>query len=158
MADSSTERSRRRRAHARGDHVLCDPARCHALPESLAELDPPVEVGATEAALRLFVDTLDVPPGDARSVIAQAGLELAHLVDSGQGQAVAAARELRQYVGWMREFGEQGDGLDKVRAQRALRRVDSFLSTAGDGPVGLPGEHYVLEGPDALQGLGDESA
>lgn len=49
MADSSTERSRRRRAHAKGDHSLCKPDRCrHALGSAEPE---PVEVEADEPEL-----------------------------------------------------------------------------------------------------------
>ncbi len=130
MADSSTDRSRRRRAHARGDHVLCDPARCKVLPVTLAENDPPAEAGPVEAALALFADSLTVPKSDPRAVIVACAMELARALDASQGKDVAwIAREMRNYVSWMGDFGQTADALDTIRAQRALRRVDGVLAS-----------------------------
>jgi hypothetical protein len=130
MPDSPAQRARRHRAHVNGDHVWCKPGRCSALPATLAELDPPPEVGPVEGALRLFADSLTVRNDDPRNVITQAALRLGRALDEAPGKETAAiSRELRVYVGYMADFGQQPDQLDELRAKRALSRVDSVLSS-----------------------------
>jgi hypothetical protein len=79
MPDSPAERARRARAHARGDHVLCRPEHCKALPATLAELDPPEEVGPVEAAWQLYASSLTAPANDPRSVIVAYAMRLARV-------------------------------------------------------------------------------
>lgn len=129
MADSAADRSRRARAHRRGDHSLCDPVRCaaRAAPVRVVEGGPGPGEGV-ETAVLLWTEMLDIGDVDPRRPLVSAALALGRAVDqAGPGQLPALVRELRMFVGWMSEFEREADELDKIRARVAQKRVVSLL-------------------------------
>lgn len=129
MADSDAERQRRARAHRRGDHTSCDPVRCaaRAAPVRVVE-GGPGPGGPVETAVLLWTETLDIADVDPRRPLVAAALALSRAVDqAAPGQLPPLVRELRMLTGWMSEFEQQADELDKIRAEVAHRRVTTLL-------------------------------
>lgn len=140
MADSAAERQRRAYAHKRGNHSLCDPARCRAArggdgaePEEPApvpavpEPDPEKAAGGIEKAVASFVESLGYPDDDPRAILGQVAVQLARRVDES-GALPAAVRELRVLLAQIAEVPNGGAGpVDEVRLQRSRRRLDSLI-------------------------------
>jgi hypothetical protein len=108
---------------------------------------PPPEVGPVEAALQLFASSLTVREDDPRAIIVAAALKLSRALDQAQGKDTSGiARELRSFVGYMGDFGQQADALDEVRAKRALRRVALVLPEPGRELVETAGDDWIDDG------------
>lgn len=129
MTDSdSALRSKRYRAHKRGDHRLCDPSRCRArrVAESTAVAFGEDGYEPTETATQAvdaLVGALAFSEDDPRSVMAVIARRLAVAFD--EAPTAAIARELRGTVAWLAERpNEAADQLDELRARRLVRLVD----------------------------------
>jgi hypothetical protein len=126
MADSAALRSRRKRQHAAGNHVLCRDGRC----ESVA-LPPDGRValpGMVEAAVRAFVARRQFEPGDHRGVSSVVAIRLAQVVDL-EG-APMAARELAGVVKYLADWGDLpggGDVLDELNARGHVASLDAVM-------------------------------
>lgn len=140
MPDSPAERQRRAYAHKRGNHSMCNPARCRArrgvdeaVPAepapvpAVAEPDPGTVPGGIEKAVTAFVGSLGYPEGDPRAILGQVAVQLAKRVDES-GALPAAVRELRVLLAQIAEVPNGGPGsVDEVRLQRSRRRLDSLI-------------------------------
>lgn len=144
---SAAERQRRSRAHRKGDHSLCDPARCDGsgvvtaegsvttpVPSHVTELqvaaptDPDAEPGEIEIEVRTFVAGLKFADGDPRRVLGSIAVQLGRRVDQ-TGAAPAAIRELRVLLAQISELPEAEAGpVDGTRARRAARRIGTILT------------------------------
>jgi hypothetical protein len=103
MADSDAVRSRRKRAHAQGDHSLCRSGKCAqgVYPRPVAYLPDPV------------LDTGELDP--AAELRALAGrLAAAYAADTGNA---ALARELRATLLAIPEARDEFDPLEALRAR-----------------------------------------
>ncbi|HET8642955.1 MAG TPA: hypothetical protein VFM37_13535 [Pseudonocardiaceae bacterium] len=150
---TAAERQRRSRAHKRGEHGLCDPARCDAragvtrpvdagasvtpavttpAAAAAAEPDPvaPHRPGEIETEVAEFVAQLQFDDGDPRRVLARIAVMLARKVDAASATA-GAVRELTVLLGQLAEIPEQPAGpLDGIRARKATRRINQLVQRA----------------------------
>ena len=129
MSDSSTTRSRRARAHARGDHGGCDPARCTraALSDAL-DTASPVPSDVSQAVADLVAARPSAAPGDARAVLAAVAVRLADALGSSPAASVAGiSRELVSVLNHLEESSVPLDVVDDIRARQALRRAKYLL-------------------------------
>lgn len=150
---TAAERQRRSRAHRRGDHSLCDPARCDGFgpaPAVTAAVTPPpapavtpasppaqAETGAEEkpaggieTATAAYVEMLGLEAGDPRMILGRIAVQLARRVDDS-GALPAAVRELRVLLTQLSEVpGQPGGPVDELRVRRAQRRLDQMLANA----------------------------
>jgi hypothetical protein len=127
MADSAALRSRRKRQHAAGNHVLCVEGRCDsvALPPDGKVAGP----GMVEDAVRAFVARRHFGEGDARGVSCVVAIRLAQVVDL-EG-APMAARELAGVVKYLSDWGELpggGDVLDELNARGHVQALDAVMA------------------------------
>ena len=146
MADSAALRVRRSRLHKKGDHSLCDPARCAstvadtsvttsdpalAVPTSSPSDSKPAEstdAGGIETMARLFVDSLPYPPTDPRAMLGEIAVMLARRVDQ-DGAVPAAVRELRTLLMQLAEAPNGPAGaVDEARLKSAQRKIDGLLA------------------------------
>ena len=87
----------------------------------------PLPSGSVAEALEVFLDEVEYPPADPRSVIATVARLLAAELD--RAPSVSVARELRGHVGWLSESPNSDPGaVDEIRARRAARRVELMLT------------------------------
>lgn len=139
MADDEATRSRRKRAHARGDHSLCG-ARCRQrLPlaaeaaEPVAEASPAGDTspGGIEQAVAAYVAALPFAASDPRAILGQLAVKLARHVD-GAVSLPAAVRELRVVLAQIAEVpGQPAGQVDEIRLRRAQRLLDTMLAQIG---------------------------
>lgn len=88
------------------------------------------DLGEIEAETQAFVDRLDFPDTDPRSIIGRIAVKLARRVDDG-GANTSAIREFRVLLMQLAEVPDQPAGpLDGQRARRAVRRIDQLLRAA----------------------------
>src|SRR5262245_15188368 len=97
MSDSDALRQRRRRAHSRGDHWLCDSRRCPAAAAAAGDGQPaaaPEPGPGVTPLIEAFAAELRLAEGDPRAVIAALALGLARRADAGE-KSLLLYRELR---------------------------------------------------------------
>jgi hypothetical protein len=128
MADSNAQRQRRKRAHRKGDHLLCSLDRC---PDLLANL-PSGRVAVVAAKL---VEGLGLAEDDPRRLDAEVLLALAPRVERGD---TTAARELRRVAAALQldQASAQLDFVDVLRERRRRRRAAQGWSRLGMGQPG----------------------
>ncbi len=129
VADSVALRSRRKRAHAKGDHSLCEPGRCPEAGRAAAAriLAAAPEAGPAAPSLTAAVASLVVglPAGDpARDVLSASLQRCAEEIDAA-GATAPLLRELRVTLAALCPpvRGPQPDWLDELHAKRAARRA-----------------------------------
>ncbi|UGY93408.1 hypothetical protein [Streptomyces gobiensis] len=131
--DSEALRSRRSRAHRRGDHTLCIEDRCgHAGIDTRSVAA--IEGESVASAVAEFVDKMPPgPAGGAQTVMGRVALRLAKAIDGDPPSLPGLCRELGVVMGQLGETGEDESQLDEVRARRAARRVELLIGTASEG-------------------------
>jgi hypothetical protein len=99
-------------------------------PQVTAPVAKPKKAGEVEVEVSTFVASLKFPDGDPRRVLGSIAIRLARRVDQS-GAAPAAIRELRVLLAQISEVPDAPAGpLDRSRAQRATRRIDTLLAAA----------------------------
>lgn len=136
MPEDSAMRSRRYRAHRRGDHSLCGP-KCRAAVVSRAVAgELPALGGVTEAVVE-FADGLlpHWPSSDPRRISLSAAYRLAVMVDAGDAP-VAAVRSLQDIVAWLAlQPNEAANPVDELRARRHARVVAALAGLTAEPPA-----------------------
>ncbi len=137
MADSSTDRSRRARAHAKNDHSLCRPQRCPVVQAHLRDEHSQCSAEHCEAARRALdsaapaCGTPAPPPPDD-----EPGFEVrsSALRDGDEHEFGPAGRVLWEAVNPNGELGALQVALlrEACRTADRLRALDAQLN--GDGP------------------------
>ncbi|MCX5607190.1 hypothetical protein OHB39_06280 [Streptomyces sp. NBC_00047] len=124
--DSEALRTRRHRAHNRGDHSLCRPGVCPFVDgDSAPRFEMPAE-SAGESVMEAVLAFIDgIPPGQdggPQIVMARCAVKLAAAIDGGAPGLPALVKQLAEVMGHIAESQEE-DGLDDVRARHHARRV-----------------------------------
>lgn len=159
MGTTAAERQRRSRAHRKGDHQFCDPARCDGQPavtDTASDAQPvtepapePVtpapaepdeaepaeyEPGETERDVSDFIKDLEFPEGDPRRILCRIAVKAARRVDQvdlSAREATSAIRQMMTILGQLAEIPDQPAGpLDGVRARAAVRRIGTATRRA----------------------------
>jgi hypothetical protein len=136
VADSSAERSKRRRKHLADDHSDCHPSRCPAKAAGArsALSESGTDQAATEygTATRSAADALAplaFKPGDPRHLIAVTVIQLARQFDTMPTPGVAA--EMRRQIEWLLMRADQeADAVDEIRATIARKHADALIDYA----------------------------
>lgn len=161
MADSPAVRTRRSRAHARGDHSLCNPDRCADAGEPLPSSSTGDELGERGARLwREMTSQVAAPLGPAQLVLLEEACRMADRLDRLNG--VLCSREEETWLRFdVREDGTEVrvviDGvLSEARQQATALRglVAELARTAGRVPKPLPGPNGSA-GTGAQSGVAD---
>ena len=136
--DDNATRQRRKRMHAKGDHSICDRARCpdrrraEDMPLSLPDLDDddPDLAGGIADMIAKFADAAAFPDDDPRMPITELAWTMGVLVDS-EPRNIAVARLLSEILRWLDDHPRQAaDGLDGPQSIRYARRAQSLLRLA----------------------------
>jgi hypothetical protein len=120
---------------------MCDPRRCRELraPLQVFAGDGDPQLGSTTVEMELWADALKIPAGDVRRPMVEAALQLARMIDAGQGMP-AAARQFSHVVMSITEMSDPGDFLDEIRARMHARRVAMLAKAVEDGRYPYPEE------------------
>ena len=130
--DSEALRTRRHRAHKRGDHALCRPGACpHVKPESARFQMPATGTESVTDAVLAFIDS--VPPGredGPQLVLARCAVRLAQAIDTASTGLPGHVRELMAVMNALEATGDGEDELADMQARHHARRV-ALLGEAG---------------------------
>ncbi|WP_337830577.1 hypothetical protein [Pseudonocardia sp. TMWB2A] len=126
MAETSAEKTRRYRAHKRGDHSLCDPKRrCEAVEAveqaEAADLPDPVAPGARGPRARALWDDMHAGLGPAHRILLDEACRLVDRLD--RIDAVLNDRD------WFRLRVSEHDDVARVTVDSALAEARQTVTT-----------------------------
>jgi hypothetical protein len=124
--DSEALRTRRYRAHRRGDHSLCRAGQCDDVPEEVRKFDPSADETVSAAVLAFIDETALGSDNGPQVVLARCALRLAEAIDGNPTGLPGHVRELNSIMAQLAETGDGEDELSEIRARRAARRAALF--------------------------------
>jgi hypothetical protein len=146
VADSNAERVRRHRAHARGDHRLCDPRRCREARhlanghDGLDDAPPPAADAPVLPEIDQWLATLTLPedPESPARVLARLARQVAARLDSADTGVSMMSRELRCIIGDLADATSRPPTfLHEGYARRHARRIEAHIERRfADGAPG----------------------
>ena len=148
MPDSEALRSRRHRAHQRGDHRECGP-KCAARRAAARAAEPVVET-VSQAVEAFCAAVAGWPESDPRRVELALCRVWARMLDEREGDAFRIGEALAMHMKTLSIEPERpADVIDEIRARGAAREIERLAMHArGESSPVRPAQHWV-NGPPA---------
>lgn len=132
VSETEAERSRRRRAHNRGDHSGCPPDRCEVLlarPDPLANVRAPASWRVRDAVEAIVGALGELDPADPRRVSIEVARRIAAELDSTRTSA-AGVSSLAASLSWIldRMAAPEPDPIDGIELAVASKLAQSQLA------------------------------